>query len=81
VIEKTMKSLAGVIDAKATFGSGTVTVTFDETRTTLGALQDAASACGFHCRGVALPSHLCSPEQAHGRRMLDRQRPRACPRA
>jgi Cu2+-exporting ATPase len=62
VIEKHVKRLSGVADARATFGSGTVTVTYDPGRISLDKLRDAVGACGFHCRGVALPAHLCPHE-------------------
>lgn len=62
VIEKALNEIPGVSEVRSVFGSGTATVTFDPHKTSVEALRKAVSACGFHCRGVALPSHLCQPE-------------------
>ncbi|MGD9967584.1 MAG: heavy metal translocating P-type ATPase [Hyphomonadaceae bacterium] len=71
VIERSLKRERGVTGASAHFGSGTVTVEFDPQMTTIEELREVVTACGFHCRGVALPAHLCPHEgsiheHAHG---------------
>jgi P-type Cu2+ transporter len=64
VIERALKLELGVIGAAAHFGSSSVTIEFDPQKTTIEALRQAVTACGFHCRGLALPQHLCSHEPA-----------------
>ncbi|GIK49845.1 MAG: heavy metal translocating P-type ATPase [Alphaproteobacteria bacterium] len=67
VIETTLRREPGVIGASAHFGSSTVTVEFDPQKTSIETLRRVVTACGFHCRGVALPAHLCPHEPgAHG---------------
>ncbi len=70
VVERELEKIPGVITARAGFASGTVTVNFDPAKTSLVALRQAVTACGFHCRGLALPAHVCrhdtaTPNTAH----------------
>ena len=59
VVERGIREIDGVAEVSASFVSGSASVTYDPDKTTLEALTKKASACGFHCRGEALPSHLC----------------------
>ena len=63
VIDKALRGAPGVAEAHANFASGSVTVTFDPSKTTSAALRERISACGFHCRGLELPAHLCPHEE------------------
>ncbi|MBX3431427.1 MAG: copper-translocating P-type ATPase [Hyphomonadaceae bacterium] len=58
VLERHLKRTPGVADAKASFATGSVTVTFDPALTNVALVREAVSACGFHCRGVSAPLHL-----------------------
>jgi len=62
VIERRLRRMAGVTSASVNFGSGTASVSFDETRTTVEAIRAEVVACGFHCRGEVVPRHLCVPD-------------------
>jgi len=58
VVERHVKRTPGVTDAKASFASGSVTVTFDPAKTSVAQIRDAVIACGFHCRGESRPAHV-----------------------
>ncbi|MEZ5318106.1 MAG: heavy metal translocating P-type ATPase [Vicinamibacterales bacterium] len=60
-IEKRLANLPGVERAEVNFASGSATVAFDESRTSLDAIKDAVRACGYHCTGEQLPRHVCEP--------------------
>ena len=61
VVERKLRGLRGVRTAAANFAAATATVTYDETRTSVGALRQAVRDCGFHCRGEVVPRHVCTP--------------------
>ena len=63
-VERQLGSAAGVLSATANPSSGTVTVAYDERLTGPAALRGLVEACGFHCRGEALPRHLCAAGDA-----------------
>ncbi|MFG1377245.1 heavy metal translocating P-type ATPase [Xanthobacter sp. VTT E-85241] len=63
VVEKRLRRLPGVTSAAVNFASGTATVGFDETRTSLETIQAEVIACGFHCRGEVVPRHQCVPNE------------------
>jgi Cu2+-exporting ATPase len=52
----------GVTAAAMNAGSTSVTLTFDEAVTDETALRREIERCGFHCRGEAVPQHLCEPQ-------------------
>ena len=64
VIEKRLSNVAGVAEARAHFGAGTVTVDYDPSQTSIDALRREISACGFHCGGLAMPQHLCPHDKS-----------------
>ena len=59
-VEKQLRSVAGVLDARANPASESVTVDFDEQLTDAAALKEMISDCGFHCRGRTVPRHVCA---------------------
>jgi len=59
-VERQLRSIAGVMDARANPASESVTVDFDEQLTSPAALTKAIGDCGFHCRGELAPRHLCA---------------------
>jgi Cu2+-exporting ATPase len=61
VIEKHLRSLKGVRSAHANFASATASVEYDESRVSAAELEQAVRDCGFHCRGEAVPRHVCVP--------------------
>lgn len=60
-IEKQLAALPGVSAVAVNYASGDATVTYDEARTTQAQIEAAIAECGFHCRGEALPKHMCAP--------------------
>ncbi|MDZ4065938.1 MAG: heavy metal translocating P-type ATPase, partial [Tabrizicola sp.] len=58
-IEKYLASQPGVVSASANPAGLSVSVTFDEGRTSVEALRQAVEDCGFHCGGEVLPRHVC----------------------
>ncbi|MBA3911549.1 MAG: ATPase P, partial [Rhodobacter sp.] len=59
-IEKHLASLPGVASATANPVGLSVSVTFDEARTSVEMLRRAIEDCGFHCTGEVLPKHICA---------------------
>ncbi len=66
VIERSLTGVDGVASARSNFVSGAVTITYDSTKISRAELREAVSSCGFHCRGVALPTHLCPHDASAG---------------
>lgn len=60
-VVKRLEAIRGVQSVAMNAGSDSASVTFDENLTDEAALVREVEACGFHCRGEALPDHLCSP--------------------
>ncbi|MGK2926253.1 MAG: heavy metal translocating P-type ATPase [Lysobacterales bacterium] len=58
-VERQLNLTPGVTDARVNAVSGSATVQYDETRTSAGALAQVIRACGHHCAGEKLPTHLC----------------------
>lgn len=61
-VSKRLATAKGVTAAAMNAGSTSVTLTFDETLTDEAALKKEIELCGFHCRGEAVPGHVCHPE-------------------
>lgn len=61
-IEKRLAKLPGVRAASVNPASGSSTVEYDETLTSVEALRRAVEECGFHCRGERVPRHVCVPD-------------------
>src|SRR5690606_12997433 len=61
IIESTLRRRPGVVAVSANAANQTATVTFDPAGTTLAQLTDWVRDCGFHCRGRAVPDHICEP--------------------
>ena len=59
-VERQLRSVAGVRDARANPASESVTVDFDEQLTSPSGLRTAINDCGFHCRGRPVPRHVCA---------------------
>lgn len=59
-VEKALRKMPGVRRAEANPASFSVTVEFDERRTSVEALRNMVRDCGFHCRGELAPRHMCS---------------------
>ncbi|MGD9920054.1 MAG: heavy metal translocating P-type ATPase [Pseudorhodoplanes sp.] len=58
-IEKQLRKLDGVTAVAVNAVSGCATVTFDDRRTSVDAIQQAIERCGHHCLGRLEPKHLC----------------------
>ena len=59
-VERQLRSVAGVHDARANPASESVTVDFDEQLTSPSDLRAVINDCGFHCRGRSVPRHVCA---------------------
>ena len=62
-ITKRLSRLPGVTGIDVNAASTSATITYDETATDADALMKAIQDCGFHCRGEALPAHICAPTE------------------
>ena len=65
-VEKQLGRLPGVSGATASIASNSATVDYDETVTSVAALRDKITECGFHCTGRIMPKHICEPHVGHG---------------
>ncbi len=66
-IEKQLQRIAGVGRVAVNPVSGSTTVTYDQGKTSLSAIQAAIKECGFHCTGEALPNHVCAEHAIPGK--------------
>lgn len=62
-IEKKLAQVRGVLSVAVNAVDGNATVTFDDAQTSGPAIERVIEQCGHHCRGEALPEHLCAPVQ------------------
>ena len=60
-VEKQLSAEKGVLRASANPASGSVTVDYDETITSVERLRRKVNSCGFRCRGSVTPRHVCKP--------------------
>lgn len=58
-VEKQLLRVPGVTQVSANAASDSVTVTFDDARTSEAAVEETIAECGFHCRGRLVPRHVC----------------------
>jgi Cu2+-exporting ATPase len=63
-VEKQLLHMPGVENAVMNPASNSVTVTFDEARTSSETLEKVIRDCGFHCSGEAVPRHICVTENS-----------------
>ena len=61
VAEAVLSRQPGVLSVDANPVAQTATVTYDPNRTSISELRDWVRACGFHCAGQSVPSHVCDP--------------------
>ena len=64
-IEKQLAALPGVLSASASPVGLSISVTFDDSRTSVEALRRAVEDCGYHCAGEVLPRHVCAEHGSH----------------
>jgi Cu2+-exporting ATPase len=62
LIDAQLKGLPGVQGVEASYTSGSATVSFDPTQTSLAAVEACIRDCGFHRCGERLPAHLCGSQ-------------------
>ena len=65
-IAKKLQWFPGVSSVEVNAASTTASVTYNESTTTPKHIMHAIKECGFHCTGMALPTHLCTPETPAG---------------
>jgi Cu2+-exporting ATPase len=61
IVERVLGRQAGVERVEANPVAQTATVTYDSGRTSLEQLRKTVEACGYHCAGQSVPSHVCDP--------------------
>jgi P-type Cu2+ transporter len=66
VIEKVVGRRPGVESVEANAVSQTATVTFDPSRTSVAELRRWVEACGLHCAGQSVPTHVCDAMEEPG---------------
>lgn len=62
-ITKRLSRLTGVTGIDVNAASTSASITYDESAIDADALRKAIQDCGFHCRGEALPAHICVPAE------------------
>lgn len=61
IVESTLRRRPGVISVRANAGNHTATVVFEPAETSVAELAQWIRDCGYHCRGRAVPDHICDP--------------------
>lgn len=60
-VEKRLRAQPAIRQANVNPVTGLTAVTYDETRLTVEDIQRIVAECGYYCRGVVQPRHLCPP--------------------
>jgi Cu2+-exporting ATPase len=60
LVARQLERLQGVHQAEVNYASGSATVSFDPSRTSLAVIEAGVRECGYHCGGQMLPAHLCA---------------------
>jgi P-type Cu2+ transporter len=60
-LQSVLEGQPGVHHADVNPVSQTATVAFDERVVSEADLRRLVEACGYHCRGEVVPSHVCAP--------------------
>jgi len=68
LVERQLSMLLGVHSARVSYATGSATVSFDPTRTSVAQIEARIRDCGYHCGGEVLPAHLCVTAPAAGER-------------
>ena len=61
IIAKKLRLVRGVSSVEVNAASTTASITYDKNKIKPVNIAQAIKECGFHCTGVALPSHICAP--------------------
>src|SRR3990172_4774557 len=61
-LEAFLRRHSGIHHAAANYLNQTVTVGYDESLISEAEIRRLIEECGYHCRGEALPRHVCAPE-------------------
>ncbi|WP_115787699.1 heavy metal translocating P-type ATPase [Arthrobacter silvisoli] len=61
VVEKVLLRQPGITAVEANPVAQTATVSFDPSVTSVGQISGWVRECGYHCRGVSVPDHVCYP--------------------
>ena len=61
VVESVLGRRPGLLRVEANPVSQTATVTYDPRTTSVGELARWVRDCGYHCRGLSVPEHICDP--------------------
>lgn len=60
-VDRQLSTLPGVHHVDVNYVAGSATVHYDESKTSLEAIQKRIIDCGYHCRGELVPTHVCAP--------------------
>jgi len=61
VVEAVLGRRSGVRSVQANPVAQSATVSYDPTRTSVAELAGWVRDCGYHCRGMSVPGHVCDP--------------------
>ena len=61
VVERALSRRPGVLEVEANPVAQTATVTYDPSVTSVAELRRFVRACGMHCAGRSVPTHVCDP--------------------
>ncbi len=61
VVEAVLGRRPGVLEVDANPTAATATVTFDPAAASLDDLRGWVRECGYHCAGLSVPRHVCTP--------------------
>lgn len=61
-VSRQLSTVPGVHHVDVNYVAGSATVHYDESKTSIEAIQKRIIDCGYHCRGELVPAHVCSPE-------------------
>ncbi len=61
VVESVLGRRPGVLGVAANPVAQTATVTYDPRATSVAELAGWVRDCGYHCRGLSVPEHICDP--------------------
>src|SRR5918993_5418766 len=61
VVESVLGRRPGVLGVEANPVAQTATVTYDSRVTSVPELASWVRDCGYHCRGLSIPEHICDP--------------------
>lgn len=62
-VEQRLRATPGIQRADVNPVTGLAVVAYDERQLGIADIQRVVAECGYHCRGVVVPRHLCAPAE------------------